>query len=230
MRWRILVVTVILLLGFAGYRSLPRSKSRAQAEALMDRAFAAGWSSNERSIPMMEERLKQEPNDARVNAALGQAYLQRARESGDPTFYTKAEALFERALAVNPKSMEAMLGNATLSMARHDFRKARALAETAIALNPDVVATYGILTDALVELGDYTAAIKTVDEMVRRKPSLSSYSRVSYVRELMGDIAVLADERMSIIVNDCSVSALEHGHRRKDLRLDCTEVARGGFA
>lgn len=187
MRWRILIVTAVLLLGFAGYRILPQSKSRAQAEALMDRAFAAGWSSNERSIPMMEERLKQEPDNARGNAALGQAYLQRARESGDPSFYTKAEALFQRALAVNPKSMEAMLGKATLAMARHDFRKARALAETAIALNPDVVATYGVLTDALVELGDYNAAIKAVDSMIRRKPNLSSYSRVSYVRELMGD-------------------------------------------
>jgi pentatricopeptide repeat protein len=83
--------------------------------------------------------------------------------------------------------MEAMLGKATLAMARHDFRGARVLAETAIALNPDVVATYGVLTDALVELGEYTAAIKALDEMVRRKPNLSSYSRVSYVRELMGD-------------------------------------------
>jgi pentatricopeptide repeat protein len=187
MRRRVFLVTAILLLGFAGYRNLPQSKARAAAEEMMDHAFAAGWSSNERSIPMMEERLKQEPENARVNAALGQAYLQRARESGDPSFYTKAEALFERALAVNPKSMEAMLGKATLSMSRHDFRNARALAETAIALNPDVVATYGILTDALVELGDYDAAIKALDTMVRRKPNLSSYSRVSYVRELMGD-------------------------------------------
>src|SRR5690349_13495544 len=187
MRRRILIVIAALLLGFAGYRSLPGLKSQAQAAALMDRAFAAGWSSNERSIPVLEERLKQEPGNARGNAALGQAYLQRARESGDPSFYTKAEALFERALAVNPKSMEALLGKATLAMARHDFRNAHALAKSAIALHPDVVATYGILTDALVELGDYTAAIKALDEMVRRTPNLSSYSRVSYVRELMGD-------------------------------------------
>lgn len=50
------------------------------------------------------------------------------------------------------------------------------------------------------------------------------------VRELMGDIAVLADERMSIVVNDRPVPALEHGHSREDLGLDCTEVARGDFA
>ena len=187
MRLKAFIVPAVLLLGFAGYRNLPQAKSRAAAQGMIDRSFAASWSSNERSIPMMEERLKEEPNSPKWNAALGQSYLQRARESGDPSFYSKAEALFERALAVNPKSMEAMLGKATLSMARHDFRKARALAETAIALNPDVVATYGVLTDALVEIGDYDAAVKALEQMVRRKPNLSSYSRVSYVRELMGD-------------------------------------------
>ena len=45
--------------------------------------------------------------------------------------------------------------------------------------DPDVVATYGVLTDALVELGDYDEAIRTLEIMVRRKPNLSSYSRVS---------------------------------------------------
>src|SRR5436190_15526645 len=202
MRRRIPVVVALLLVGLVGYLSLSQSKSRVAAAVMMDRAFAAGWSSNERSIPMMEERVKQEPKNARANAALGQAYLQRARESGDPSFYTKAEALFERALAVDPKSMEALLGKATLSMARHEFRKARGLAETAIALNPDLVATYGILTDALVELGDYPAAIKSLDEMVRRKPNLSSYSRVSYVRELMGDTDG-AIQAMKMAVESC---------------------------
>jgi tetratricopeptide (TPR) repeat protein len=54
-------------------------------------------------------------------------------------------------------------------------------------MNPDIVAPYGILTDALVELGEYDEAVRSLEEMVRRKPNLSSYSRVSYIRELMGD-------------------------------------------
>ena len=49
MRWRILYVPAVLLLAFAVYRNLPQSKSRAVAEGMMDHAFAAGWSSNERS-------------------------------------------------------------------------------------------------------------------------------------------------------------------------------------
>src|SRR6185295_8816690 len=53
--------------------------------------------------------------------------------------------------------------------------------------NPNVASAYGILTDALVELGQYDAAIRTLDAMIRMKPNLSSYSRVSYLRELTGD-------------------------------------------
>ena len=156
--------------------------------ALIDRAFAPSWSSNEQVISSMEERLKEDPDNPKIAATLGQAYLQRARESGDPAYYSKSEILFTRALQREPASIDAMLGKASLLMARHEFHNARDLAKKAIATDPDVVATYGILTDALVELGDYDEAIRTLDIMVRRKPNLSSYSRVSYIRELKGDI------------------------------------------
>jgi tetratricopeptide (TPR) repeat protein len=187
MRRSLFVIPVVAVLGFAGYRNLPQTRANATAETLMERSFGPGWSGNELDLPVLQERVKQQPDSPKLNAALGRAYLQRARESGDPSFYTKADALFDRALAKDPQSMEAVLGKATLSMGRHDFRGARALAESAIAAHPDVVAAYGVLTDALVELGEYDAAVKTLDQMVHRKPNLSSYSRVSYVRDLMGD-------------------------------------------
>jgi tetratricopeptide (TPR) repeat protein len=87
-----------------------------------------------------------------------------------------------------PASIDAMLGKASLLMARHEFHGARDVARKAIETDPDVVASYGVLTDALVELGDYEEAVHTLEIMIRRKPNLSSYSRVSYIRELMGDV------------------------------------------
>jgi tetratricopeptide (TPR) repeat protein len=188
MRWMRIFVFVIPLLGFAVWRLQHRSVSEVAAAALVENAFAPSWSNNEDVISSMEEKVKREPGNAGANALLGQAYLQRARESGDPGYYTKAEILFERALKSQPKSMEAMLGKASLLMARHSFREAKDLAQKAIATNPDVVATYGVLTDALVELGEYDRAIQTLQIMVQKKPNLSSYSRVSYIRELMGDV------------------------------------------
>src|SRR5206468_581439 len=51
----------------------------------------------------------------------------------------------------------------------------------------DIVSSYGVLADALVELGEYEIAIQTLEKMVRMKPNLSSYSRIAYIRELNGD-------------------------------------------
>jgi tetratricopeptide (TPR) repeat protein len=146
------------------------------------------WSSNERAIPKLQAELQGDPKNADWNAALGQAYLQKARETGDPTYYSRAEGLFSRALATKHDHVAALIGKASLAMSRHEFRMARDLAQEAIRINPDMVASYGVLTDALVELGEYDSAVRTLDKMIHLKPNLSSYSRISYLRELNGDI------------------------------------------
>src|SRR5678816_429182 len=151
MRWIKILIVAVSVLALAAYFLRP-SPARLAASKLIDRAFAPSWSSNEQVISSMEERLKQDPGNPKVAATLGQAYLQRARESGDPSYYSKAEILFDHALKRTPASIDAMLGKASLLMARHEFHEARDLAKKAIATDPDVVATYGILTDALVEL------------------------------------------------------------------------------
>ena len=161
---------------------------RTPAAAMPLRSTTLPWSANERAIPKLQEKLKGEPANAEWNSALGHAYLQKARETGDPAYYPKSEELFRRALASKPDYVEALVGQASLAMSRHEFARAREMAERSLKLNPDVVAAYGVLTDAQVELGEYDAAIKTLGTMVRMKPNLSSYSRISYLRELTGDV------------------------------------------
>src|SRR5207247_1430810 len=46
----------------------------------------------------------------------------------------------------------------------------------------------GIIGDAQIELGRYPDAVKTLQQMVDLRPDLSSYARVSYIRELLGDV------------------------------------------
>ena len=98
-----------------------------------------------------------------------------------------AEGLLDGALSSKRDYVSAIVGQASLAMSRHDFAKARRLAERAVSLNRDIVSSYGVLADALVELGEYETAIQTLNTMVRMKPNLSSYSRISYIRELNGD-------------------------------------------
>jgi tetratricopeptide (TPR) repeat protein len=66
-----------------------------------------------------------------------------------------------------------------------------------------------IRVDALVELGRYTDATRELQAMIDRKPNLSGYARVSYLRELHGDLAG-AVEAMRLAV-DAGGPAAENG-------------------
>jgi tetratricopeptide (TPR) repeat protein len=135
-----------------------------------------------------QQRVKQSPDDVQSYAVLGAAYLQKARDTGDPTFYGKAEAVIGAALKRDPQNVEALIGAGTLANARHQFRDALKLGEQARALNPTIPRVYGVIADAQIELGMYDAAVQTLQTMIDMRPDLSSYSRVSYARELHGDL------------------------------------------
>jgi hypothetical protein len=48
-------------------------------------------------------------------------------------------------------------------MSRHQFSIARELAKQAIRRNPGSAAAHGILSDALIELGEYDLAVQALD-------------------------------------------------------------------
>jgi tetratricopeptide (TPR) repeat protein len=145
------------------------------------------WSANERAIPILQEKLKADPGNADLNASLGQAYLQKARETGDPSYYMKSEELFKRSLGSARDNAQALIGQASLAMSRHQFAAARDIAQRVADLEPYSAGARGLLADAYVQLRDYDNAVRVLDQMVRLKPNLSSYSRISYMRELKGD-------------------------------------------
>jgi tetratricopeptide (TPR) repeat protein len=128
------------------------------------------------------------PSDPEAQAALGFAFLQAVRETGDPTDYGRAELALDAALALDPHNVDGVIGQGSLDLSRHQFAAALQLGERARALNPSIAAAYGIVADAQVELGRYPDALKTVQAMVDLRPDLASYSRVSYLRELNGDL------------------------------------------
>ena len=139
-------------------------------------------------IEGLQAEVRGAPSDPDAYAQLGLAYLQQVRETGDPTFYPRAQGTFEQALRLDPENFTATSGLGSLALARHDFRGALALGEQAARINPDVARNYGVIADAQVELGRYGAAARTLQHYVDVKPELSSYARVSYFRELHGDL------------------------------------------
>jgi tetratricopeptide (TPR) repeat protein len=150
-------------------------------------------------IEGLQALVREAPSDPGAYAQLGLAYLQQVRETGDPTFYPRAQGTFEQALRLDPRDFTAISGLGSVALARHDFRHALALGEQAARINPGVARNYGVIGDAEIELGRYGAAQRTLQHYVDVKPELSSYARVSYFRELHGDLpGALAAMRLAV--------------------------------
>src|ERR671936_2524491 len=160
---------------------------RLPSQAHLDGGFSTGDTAG--LIRQLQTTLRANPRDAQSYALLGLAYQQRARETGDPSYYTKAAGVLHRALALQPNDLVATGGLGSLALSRHRFREALALGRKALRISPTTAVTYGIVGDALVELGRYNAGFRAFDTMARIKPGLASYSRVSYGRELLGQTA-----------------------------------------
>ena len=137
----------------------------------------------------LQAELRRRPDEPRLLTRLGVAYLTRARETADPSFYAKAAGVLARAARLAPADPETMVARGLLELGRHDFRAALGWGTRAVAANPDLPDAYGVLFDAQVELGRYRAAVATAQAMVDRKPAQGSLARVSYARELLGDPA-----------------------------------------
>ena len=138
-------------------------------------------------IQKAEAVIKRAPAGAEGYNLLAAAYLQKARETGDFGFNSRAEAALARSLEIAPDDFDALKLQATLLLTYHRFQEALEVARRAQTLRPDNADVYGALTDALVELGDYQGAVRAAQKMVDLRPDTASYSRVSYLRALHGD-------------------------------------------
>jgi tetratricopeptide (TPR) repeat protein len=171
-----------------------------RASQLLQQAAPAPWSRTERNVAALQQYVRDNPKSARNRTLLGSTYLQKARETGDPSYLSKAEELFKKALELDGRDFEAMAGMGSLSLSRHQFWDALRWGEKGLTVNPWSPELHGVVGDACVELGEYERAVKTFQRMVDLKPQLSAYSRVSYVRELYGDTKG-AIEAMSMAVS-----------------------------
>jgi tetratricopeptide (TPR) repeat protein len=145
-------------------------------------------SSTAERIDSLEAHVQRSPSDTQGYVDLGHAYLTRFGETEDPSFYPPAQEAFEAALRLAPDDPSALAGMAQLQLSRHQFPQGLALAERARSLNPSNVQYDSLITDGQVELGIYEAAAHTLQHYVDRRPELGSYARISYLRELHGDV------------------------------------------
>ena len=179
------LTAAVLFLGGALHGS-PRASSAAVAQppAADDTAT---------QIAKLQGELRASRDDVRSLDALGLAYQQRARETGDPTYYTKSDEVLRRALRLAPRDLLATSGLGSLALSRHRFREALALGRRARLISPTTARNYGVIGDALVELGRYRQGFQAFDAMASMRPDVSSYARIGHARLLLGDVSGALD-------------------------------------
>ncbi|MEO5673600.1 MAG: hypothetical protein ABIQ74_03045 [Chitinophagales bacterium] len=151
-------------------------------------AMGAEWMNTKLAIDGLVETVRKNPDDLKSKIRLVQAYIIEARVTGDYNYYDiAAMKLVNEVLEKEPENFEALCSKATIYLNQHHFQEGYDIGLKAQKQNPYAAFSYGILTDACVELGKYDEAIKMGDSMCAIRPDLRSYSRISYLREIHGD-------------------------------------------
>ena len=118
---------------------------------------------------------------------LGDAYMQKARETMDLSYYSRAEAAYRKSLTLTPNYANAMIGIAWVSSGRHEFEQSIDWSGKALKLEPNRADAYGLLGDAATEMGDYESAFEHYQKMIDLKPDMASYSRAAHLLFITGD-------------------------------------------
>jgi len=163
--------------------ALPRSA------AVGPTAAAAEELSADRAVQAGQRRVSRYPASAGAHYRLGDAYVLKSRESGDPAYLELAERALRRALELAPSHAGAIRHIAFVHSARHEFAEAEHEARRALALDPADGDAWGVLGDALLELGRYVEAGEAYRAMAARGGGLPALARLSGLKSLMGDPA-----------------------------------------
>lgn len=193
---------------FAAEKAKAQAKFTAQTTVeipeLLDRPEAlrhgTEWDAVQNIYGAQRAALRQNPANMEACLKLAEVFIQEARITGEhPHYYPAALRMLEPVVkkleklekpTIQQKDLlfRALSHVAGVQLSLHDFGAAKNTAEQAVAINPHNAYIYGCLVDANVELGNYVRAVDYCDKMVSTRPDLRSYSRVSYLREIHGDV------------------------------------------
>lgn len=189
MNRRKIIAVLAITAGAALLATTATALSRGNAPVSSAPGAAVVRSDVQRTITAAQDRLKRVPGDAATWAQLGAAYVEQARITGDPTYYAKAQGALDTSLRHKPEGNgPAHLGLGALANARHDFTAARDQAELARAALPDTAEVYGVLADALTQLGAADEARAAVQRMLDLEPGVPAFTRAAYDFEQRGDV------------------------------------------
>lgn len=179
-----LILAAIFIFSKKPKEEIPQLKQRKGSISL-----SAEWLNTKQAIEGLLTAIELNPNDFKSKLNLAQAYIQEARITGDHAYYDGAALeLLDDVIKNEPKNFDALCCKSTVLLSQHHFAEGLAVAKEALPINPHSAFIYGLMCDAYVELGNYKEAVKMSDKMISIRPDIRSYARISYLREIHGDL------------------------------------------
>ena len=153
----------------------------------------------QRIVKNMQGRVGRNPKDPLAYSALGAAFFQRARETGDVEDFQLAEQALNRSLDLGSEDFSADAAYSSMAavcMGEHRFGDAISYAQKALALGSGDVSSFAILGDANADMGEYVRAAVAYSRLDVAGDSVANPhtvyvrdSRTSYLRFVAGDTA-----------------------------------------
>jgi tetratricopeptide (TPR) repeat protein len=130
---------------------------------------------------LRKDALKEDPDFWPYEQLAGELFLEK---------YNRPDAIdsFDKALQMNPKAADPLLGKALAAMVKFDLKDADAFADQALKQNPRHPGALRVKADILLIAGDYAAAKKVLDEAKAVNPrDVATLGRLAAVAVMTKD-------------------------------------------
>ena len=142
----------------------------------------------QQKIAWAEAAIKAHPDHSQPYNDLAVAYVQRVRETADPSYYDQAETLLQKSFQITPDNLEGQKAQLMILLGRGEFGRALGLAKALNKKTPDDVLLYGFIADAAIGLGEYAEAEVAAQWMLDIRPgNVPGLLRGAALRRLYGD-------------------------------------------
>jgi tetratricopeptide (TPR) repeat protein len=180
---------LFLLLSLSAGAVCAQTGNEKVSELLQDRALfdAVSRMKTDERIAMYQTLAQTKPEDTHYQNLMAATFLQKMRETMDPDYLNRAGKIVDAVLSADRRNYEALRLRSAIELERHNFPGVAENSRELMHMQPDDPWNWGTLGDALMELGEYSAAADAYQKMVRLRPDLSSYNRASYYRFVAGD-------------------------------------------
>jgi tetratricopeptide (TPR) repeat protein len=138
--------------------------------------------------------LQRNPRNAKTYFGLADALIRKARETGDTAYFNRAEEALKKSLEIAAQNGGALRHLAYVFYSRHEFAPAAVYARKAVEIDPRDGDSYGVLGDALFEVGQYAEAQAAYQIMIELDESLYSLARLAGFKAVRGDTAGASDD------------------------------------